>query len=309
MKQSTSENVRVVEAAAPAEGEFAAAGDAVPSSHARLPDEPVAVIEATSGWVPVRFADLWTYRELLYFLIWRDLKVRYKQAALGLAWVVMQPLLTTLIFTVFLGLLARVPSDGTPYPLLVYSGLLPWTFFSTAVLNSGNSIVGNANLITKVYFPRVIIPASAIGARLVDLGVAFVILVGMLLYYRVVPTWNILMLPLLVLLLTVFSFGLGLISSALNVKYRDVGIVLPVMIQLWMFVSPVVYSSSLIPERWRTLYSLNPLVGILDGFRAALFGRPFDPLALSVSAVSTIALLVYSVYIFRRVEKSFADLA
>jgi lipopolysaccharide transport system permease protein len=308
MKQSSSENVRVMGLADKREV-FPAAGAAADHSPPPLPDEPLVVIEQSSGWAPVRFGDLWTYRELLYFLIWRDLKVRYKQAALGLAWVIMQPLLVTIIFTVFLGMLARVPSDDFPYPLFVYAGLLPWTFFSNAVVGSGNSIVGNANLITKVYFPRVIIPAAAIGARLVDLGVAFVILVGMMLYYRVGVTWSILMLPVLVVMLTLFSLGLGLVTSALNVKYRDVGIVLPVMIQLWMFVSPVVYSSTLVPARWQTLYSLNPLAGMLEGFRAALLGRPFNWSALAVSAAVTVALLVYSVYMFRRVEKSFADLA
>ncbi|HEX7316864.1 MAG TPA: ABC transporter permease [Pyrinomonadaceae bacterium] len=278
-------------------------------SHTRLPDEPLVVIEPSSGWVPVRFGDLWTYRELLYFLMWRDIKVRYKQAALGLAWVIMQPLFTAFIFTVFMGWLGRFTSDQVPYPLFVYAGLLVWTFFSNAVLNGGNSIVGNANLITKVYFPRAIIPAAAIGARLVDLGVAFVILVGLMIYYGVGVTWNTLMVVPLLILVTLFSFGLGLLLSALNVKYRDVGLAVPVIIQLWMFVSPVIYSSSIVPAKWQTLYDLNPLVGMLEGFRAALFNLQFDWTALAVSAVSTVALLVYSAYVFRRVERSFADLA
>ena len=277
-------------------------------SRPRLPDEPLVVIEPSSGWVPVRFSELWTSRELLYFLMWRDVKVRYKQAVLGLAWVIMQPLFTALIFTVFMGL-ARVPSEGIPSPLFVYAGLLPWTFFSNAVLNSGNSIVGNANLITKVYFPRAIIPAAAIGARLVDFGVAFAVLVGLMLYYRVGVTWHTLMLLPLLLLVTLFAFGLGLLFSALNVKYRDVGLAMPVLVQLWMFVSPVVYPSSLVPAEWRTLYALNPLVGILDGFRAALFNREFNWTALAISAAATTLLLVCAAYIFRRVEKSFADLA
>lgn len=309
MKQVTGESVRA-EASTAAVQKVSRAAESLPEpSRARLPDEPLVVIEPTSGWVPVRFGDLWTYRELLYFLMWRDLKVRYKQAALGLAWVIMQPLFTALIFTVFMGYLARVPSDQVPYPLFVYAGLLPWTFFSNAVLNGGNSIVGNANLITKVYFPRAIIPAAAVGARLVDLGVAFVILIGLMAYYRVGVTWNTLMLAPLLLLVTLFSFGLGLMLSALNVKYRDVGLAVPVVVQLWMFVSPVVYPSSLVPAQWQTLYELNPLVGILEGFRAALFDLEFDWTALAVSAVSTAVLLVYSAYLFRRVEKSFADLA
>lgn len=309
MKQVIGENVRAETSTAAVQKGLPVTESLPDPSHPRLPDEPLVVIEPSSGWVPVRFSDLWTYRELLYFLMWRDLKVRYKQAALGLAWVIMQPLFTALIFTVFLGMLARVPSDQIPYPLFVYAGLLPWTFFSNAVLNGSNSIVGNANLITKIYFPRAIIPAAAIGARLVDLGVAFVILIGLMLYYRVGVTWNTLMLLPLLLMVTLFSFGLGLMLSALNVKYRDVGLAVPVIIQLWMFVSPVVYPSSLVPARWQPLYALNPLVGILEGFRAALFGREFNWTALAISAVSTVALLVYAAYIFRRVEKSFADLA
>src|SRR5215212_5197805 len=200
MKQVTGENVRA-ETLTAAVPKSSPATESLPDhSRPRLPDEPLVVIEPSSGWVPVRFSDLWTFRELLYFLMWRDLKVRYKQAALGLAWVIMQPLFTALIFTVFLGLLARVPSDGAPYPLFVYAGLLPWTYFSNAVLNSGNSIVGNANLITKVYFPRAIIPAAAVGARLVDFAVAFAVLVGMMIYYGVGVTWRTLMLlPLLLL--------------------------------------------------------------------------------------------------------------
>lgn len=307
MKQSASENVRAAESAA-ARKILPASEDQPDRSNTHSPEATLVVIEPSSGWVPVRLSELWTYRELLYFLIWRDLKVRYKQAVLGLAWVIMQPLFTTIIFTVFLSL-ARVPSDEIPAPMFIYAGLLPWTFFANAVSSSVNSIVGNVNLITKVYFPRVIIPAAAIGARLVDFGVAFVILVGLMLYYRVGVSWNILMLPALVLLLTLFSFGLGLAFSALNVKYRDVGIVMPVMIQLWMFISPVVYPSSLVPPRWRTLYALNPLAGILEGFRSALFNREFNWPALTVSAVTTFALLIYSIYIFKRVEKSFADLA
>jgi lipopolysaccharide transport system permease protein len=308
MKQVTGESVRAEISAAVQPAPHAA--EPLPThSHPRLPDEPLVVIEPSTGWAPVRFGELWTSRELLYFLMWRDVKVRYKQAALGLAWVIMQPLFTALIFTVFMGYLARVPSDGLPYALFAYAGLLPWTFFSNAVLNSGNSIVGNANLVTKVYFPRAIIPAAAVGARLVDFGVAFAVLVGMMIYYRVGVTWNTLMLLPLLLLVTLFAFGLGLLFSALNVKYRDVGLAMPVIVQLWMFVSPILYPSKLVPEGWRTLYALNPLVGIMEGFRAALFDRAFDWTALAISAAATALLLVYAAYVFRRVERSFADLA
>jgi len=273
-----------------------------------LPEEPVVIIEPSKSWVALNLRDLWAYRELFYFLIWRDLKVRYKQTVLGVAWVIMQPLLMTITFTVFLGMLARVPSDRIPYPLFVYAGLMPWTFFSNAILNSGNSIVGNAHLITKVYFPRMIVPAAAIGARLVDFGIAFIILVGLMFYYRVAVTWSILMLPALVVLISLFSLGFGLWTSAINVKYRDIGIALPVLIQLWMFVSPVVYPLSIVPAEWQWLYALNPLAGIIDGFRASLFNRGFNWWALGISVVATVGLLIYSAFTFKRMEKNFADL-
>ena len=276
-----------------------------------LPDEPLVTIEPSKSWVALDLRDLWLHRDLLYFLMWRDLKVRYKQTVLGVAWVVMQPLLTTLIFTVFLGRLARVPSDGIPYPVFVYAGLMPWMFFSGAVSITSNSIVGNAHLITKVYFPRLIIPSAAIGARLVDFAISFVILVGLMICYRIPMTWSILLLPVFVALITLLALGFGMWTSALNVKYRDVGVVLPVLIQLWMFVSPVTYPASLVGqglgERWQLLYALNPLTGIIEGFRASLFGRRFDGVALAISVVTTLALLVYSAYAFRRMEKSFAD--
>lgn len=278
-----------------------------PPSTQLLPDEPVVVIEPSRSWGGIGLRDLWAYRELLFFLAWRDLKVRYKQTALGVVWVIMQPLLMTVIFTVFLGVLARVPSDGKPYALLVYVGLLPWTFFSSAVVQSSASIISSSHLITKVYFPRLIIPAAAVGTRLVDFAISFVLLVGLMFYYRVGLTANVAALPLMILLITLLALGLGLLASALNVKYRDVGVVLPVLVQLWMFISPVIYPLSLVPEKWRGVYSLNPLVGIITGFRAALLGEDFNWPALSISAAITIAVLVYSVYLFRRVEKSFAD--
>jgi lipopolysaccharide transport system permease protein len=278
------------------------------SSTHRLPDQPLVTIVPTGTWDTLSPGDLWAHRELLYFLIWRDIKVRYKQTVLGLAWVAMQPLLLTIIFTVFLGILARVPSDTVPYPLLVYVGLLPWTFFSSAVMSSGTSLVSNSHLITKVYFPRIIIPAAAVGGRLIDMAISFVILIGLMVYYRVGLTLNVLMLPVLVALTTMLALGVGTLISALNVKYRDIGVMLPVLVQLWMFVSPVIYPSSLLPAKWRWVYSLNPLVGIIDGFRASLFGGAFDRFALLASLAATIILLAASVYIFRRVERSFADI-
>ena len=269
---------------------------------------PVVVIERSKPWIAINLRDLWSCRELLYFLVWRDLKVRYKQTALGIAWVLFQPLFMTVVFTIFLGRLVRVPSDGVPYALFVYAGLLPWTFFSGAVLTTGNSLVGNAHLITKVYFPRLIIPIASIAARLVDLGVAFVILIGLMFYFQAPITSHLLMIPFLILLVTLLALAFGLWTAAVNVKYRDVGIALPVLIQLWMFASPIVYPLSLVPPRWRLVYSLNPLVGIVEGFRAALFGLRFNRTALSISIIITLVLLVYSAYVFRRREKTFADI-
>lgn len=257
---------------------------------------------------PISLPDIWAYRELLYFLIWRDLKIRYKQTALGVAWVILQPLLMTIIFTVFLGKLVRVPSDGVPYLLLVYTGLMPWTFFSNAILYAGNSLVANTNLVTKVYFPRAIIPAAAVGARLVDFGVAFIIMVGLLMYYGVSPGWNLFMLPALVVLITLLSLGFGLWTSAMNVRYRDVAIILPVFVQLWMFASPVVYPLNLVPQRWRWLYSINPTVGIIEGFRSSVLNLPFDWVAISSSALITTSLLLYSLFAFRKMERHFADI-
>lgn len=258
--------------------------------------------------MPISLRDIWTYRELLYFLIWRDLKIRYKQTVLGAAWVIMQPLMMTIIFTIFLGKLARVPSGDVPYALLVYSGLMPWTFFSSAVLFSGNSLVTNTNLVTKVYFPRAIIPAAAVGARLVDFCVAFVVMFGLFFYYAIIPTWNLLMFPVFVLLITLLSLGFGLWTSALNVKYRDIALVMPVIIQLWMFVSPVIYSADLVPKRWLWLYSLNPMAGIIEGVRSSLLGRPFNWLAIGISVLITASLLLYSMFAFKRMERYFADM-
>lgn len=273
-----------------------------------LPEKPLVVIEPRKAWGSINLSDLWAYRDLFYFLIWRDLKVRYKQTVLGVVWVVIQPLVATLIFTIFLGVLARVPTDGAPYALLVYTGLLPWSFFSAALAGSSNSLVGNTHLITKVYFPRMIIPGAAIGARLLDFGIALIILAPLMFYYGVVPTKNLLALPLLIALITMFSWGVGMWSSALNVKYRDVGVILPVFTQLWMFVSPVAYPASLVPEKWRWLYYLNPMAGIVEGFRTAILGGSFKLVPLAYATVATVMIFVYSAYAFRRMERSFADI-
>jgi lipopolysaccharide transport system permease protein len=278
------------------------------SSFDNLPDEPLVTIQPNRAWSAVELNDLWAFRELLYFLTWRDVKVRYKQTALGIAWAILQPLLTMLIFTLFFGRLAGVPSDNIPYPIFAYAGLLPWTFFANAISNSGNSLVGSAHLITKVYFPRMIIPGAAVAAGLVDFAIAFVIMVLLMLYYGVTVTWSVLLFPVLVLLTTLLALGAGMWLSALNVKYRDVRFALPFLIQLWMFVSPVIYPTSFLPAKVRWILALNPMTGIIEGYRSSLFGRSFNWTALAVSAAITLALLIYSSITFRRMERSFADI-
>jgi len=273
-----------------------------------LPEKPLVSIRAGGRGAPIDLKSLWDYRELLYFLTWRDVKVRYKQTALGAAWAIIQPLFTMIIFTIFFGNLAKVPSDGIPYPIFAYAALLPWTFFSNAITSSGNSLVGSAHLITKVYFPRMIIPGAAVAAGLIDLMVAFGILIILMIYYGVGATWNLLMLPALILLTTLLAIGVGMYTSALNVKYRDIRYALPFAIQLLMFATPIIYPVSLVPERWRWAFNINPLTGIIEGFRASFFGRPFNWPALAFSAAITLALLVYAAYHFKRMERTFADI-
>jgi len=274
----------------------------------RLPAEPLVVIQPTKRWSLLSFKDIWAYRELLFFLTWRDVKVRYKQTALGAAWAILQPLFMMIIFTIFFGRIAGVASAGIPYPVFALAGLVPWTFFSNSITASGNSLVGSANLITKVYFPRLIVPAAAMLAGLVDFLLAFVLLGVLMLYYHVVPTIQILFLPVLVLLTALFSLGVGTWFAALNVKYRDVRFALPFLIQLWLFVSSVILPSSAIPQKWRWLLLLNPMSGIIEGYRSALFGLPFDWPALGIASGLTILTLVYAIYTFGRVERSFADI-
>jgi lipopolysaccharide transport system permease protein len=272
----------------------------------RLPVEPLVVIQPSKKWNLLSLKDIWAYRELLFFLTWRDVKVRYKQTALGAAWAILQPLFMMVIFTIFFGRLAGVGSSGIPYPLFALAGLVPWTFFANAITASGNSLVGSAHLITKVYFPRLIVPAAAMLAGLVDFLLAFILLCLLMLYYRVTLTVQILFLPVLVLMTALFSLGVGTWMSALNVKYRDVRFAL--LIQLWLFVSSVILPSSSIPPKWRWLLNLNPMSGIIEGYRSALFGLPFDWPALSIAAVLTLLVLLYAIYAFSRVERSFADI-
>ena len=281
-----------------------------PQSAIRNPqsERPLVSIRAGGKFAAVDLKSLWAYRELLYFLTWRDVKVKYKQTVLGAAWAVIQPLFTVIIFSIFFGNLARLPSDGIPYPLFAYAAVLPWTFFSNAVTKSGNSLVGSANLITKVYFPRMIIPAAAVAAGLIDLLIAFGILIVLLIYYGVGMTWNLLMAPALVVMTALLAVAVGLWTSALDVQYRDIRHALPFAIQLTMFATPIIYPVGLVPSRWRWALNLNPLTGIIEGYRAAFFGRPFDWDALAISAAITFALLFYAAYRFTRVERTFADI-
>ncbi|OLE55859.1 MAG: phosphate ABC transporter permease [Acidobacteria bacterium 13_1_20CM_3_53_8] len=280
-----------------------------PHNHQSPPDEPLVIIEPSRSWVAINIRDLWVYRELLYFLTWRDIKVRYKQTVLGAAWAIIQPLFAMIIFTLFFGKLAGIASDNIPYPIFAYSGLLPWTFLSAAINNSSNSLIGtDSRLITKVYFPRMIIPCAAVSAGLIDLAIASLILFGMLAYYHIAITASLLLLPFIIVLLTLLAIGIGMWTSALNVKYRDVRYALPFFIQLWMFSSPIIYPSSLIPQKWRWLYNLNPLVGIVEAFRDSFFGKEINWSALAISTVITLTILISSAYAFRRLEKSFADI-
>jgi len=274
---------------------------------ADIPDIPLVTIRGGRRWAALDLRELWQNRDLFFFLIWRDVKVRYKQTVLGVGWAVLQPLLTMAIFTVLFGRLAHVPSEGQPYPIFVYAGLLPWNFFATAVTASSNSLIGNAALITKVYFPRLVIPGAAVGAGLADFAIAAVILFAMCLYYHVSAGIGLLMLAPLMILTTVFATAVGLWMSAMNVKYRDIRYALPFMIQIWMYVTPIIYPISFIPQRWRWLLALNPLSGIIEGFRAAIFNRPFDWNAIAVGALVTLLGLTYAAYDFRRMERVFAD--
>jgi lipopolysaccharide transport system permease protein len=268
----------------------------------------VTVIEPSKGWVSLRLPALWRARELLYFLIWRDVKVRYKQTLLGATWAILQPLLTMVVFSIFFGKLARMPSDGVPYPLFAYVALVPWTFFANGLTLSSNSLVANQTLLRKVYFPRLVIPVSAVAAGLIDFGIAFVVLLGLAARYGVPPTANLIWLPALVLLALVTALGVGLWFAALNVLYRDIQYVVPFLVQVWLYATPIVYPTSLVPERWRTLYAINPMVGVVEGFRWALLGTSTAPgPMILVSAMAALVTLLGGLFFFRRMEKSFSD--
>jgi len=273
----------------------------------QLPPVPVIRIRPSRFWENIDFAELWHHREVLYFLIWRDLKVRYKQTIIGAAWVIVQPILITAVFAVFLGRLIKVPSDGIPYPVFAYAALLLWTFISNSILSSSYSLVVNSQIITRVYFPRIMIPAAAIGVRLVDLMIASAVLIAMIIYYRVPLGWQALMFPVFIIHLGVLAAAIGILAAALNVHYRDVGTMLPILLQAWMFASPIAYASSLVPARMRNWYALNPLVGIVEGSRAALFNLPFEWTSVAISAAVTLGLLLLAVHLFGQMENGFAD--
>lgn len=269
---------------------------------------PLLVLRPKKGWQQLGLKDLWQYRELLYFLCWRDIKVRYKQTALGVAWAIVQPLMTMVLFSLFFGRLAKMPSDGVPYPLFVFTALVPWMFFSNGITQSAGSLVENANLLKKVYFPRLAVPVASIIAGVVDFFCSFVVLVALMMYYGVVPSVSILTLPLFLALACIASLGIGLWLSALNVQFRDVRYVIPFLTQLWLFATPIAYPSSLLSEPLRTLYGLNPMVGVVEGFRWALLGTETSPgPMLLVSSLASVIVLVTGAFYFRRMEVTFSD--
>jgi lipopolysaccharide transport system permease protein len=273
-----------------------------------IADISVIRIEPSRGWVSIELSELWTYRELLYFLIWRDVKVRYKQTVIGIGWAILQPLLTMVVFTMIFGNFAKIPSDGLPYPVFAFTALLPWNLFAGALNRCTLSLVGSANLITKVYFPRLIVPVSAIISGIIDFAIAFVFLLGLMLWFHIVPTWGAIALPIFLLLTLITALAVGLWLSALDVRYRDVGHAIPFLIQIWMFLSPVAYPLSVVPEKWRLLYSLNPMVGVIEGFRWALLGKESpDFKVIAVSTAVVVALLLSGLVYFKRIERTFAD--
>jgi lipopolysaccharide transport system permease protein len=279
-----------------------------PPAEARAVDQEV-VFEALSSPIMVPWRELWEYRELLYFLVWRDVKVRYKQTVIGAAWAILQPVMTMVVFSIFFGSLAKIPSDGLPYPVFAFTALLPWQLFASALSGASNSLVSSQNLITKVYFPRLIIPIASVLAGLVDFALAFLVLLLLMAYFGIIPSLAVLTLPLFILFALATALAVGLWLSALNVQYRDVRYTIPFLTQFWMFLTPVAYSSSLVPEQWRALYGLNPMAGVVEGFRWALLGKATPPGPLLLVSVATVAvLLIGGLIYFQRVEGSFADM-
>ena len=278
-------------------------------SNAAAPgDADQILIKPKKGWQAVDFGELIRYRELLYFLTWRDIKVRYKQTVLGATWAILQPVVSMIIFSIIFGKFAKIPSDGVPYPIFVYAGLLPWTFFASAVSRSGTSLVTSAHLVTKVYFPRLLVPTGNVAAVLVDFALSFVVYVFIMLWYQYLPGPLILLLPALVVLTVIAALGTGYVLTSLTVSYRDFRIVIPFLLQIWMYASPVVYSATLLPERYRWILALNPLTGIIGAFRSSLLNQPMDWSSLGISTLVTIVIFVFGLFNFRRTERRFADI-
>lgn len=266
------------------------------------------VIEPKGAWKALHWGELWQYRELLRFLTVRDIKVRYKQTVLGGLWAILQPFMSMVVFTVFFGILAKVPSDGLPYPIFVYTALLPWQFFSNGISNAGNSLVASSNLISKVYFPRIFIPAASLGAGLLDFLIAFIILIFMMLYYGIYPGLGIILMPVLLLGVAATALGVGMILSALNVAYRDFRYVIPFLVQFWLFATPVIYPASIVPEGWRWLINLNPMAGFISAFRSSLLNTPIPWSDLFISGVVGLGLFILGIAYFTRMERRFADI-
>ena len=272
-------------------------------------ERPFLLIEPAKGWVSLKLGELWVYRELLYFLTWRDIKVRYKQTALGAAWAIIQPFFTMVVFSVFFGRLAGISSGDIPYPIFSFAALVPWTFFANGLSQSSSSLVGNSNLITKIYFPRLVIPISTVLAGVIDFALSFGVLLLMMLYYGIVPTVNVVWLPFFLLLALVTALGVGLWLSALNVQYRDVRYIVPFVTQFWMLATPIAYPSTLLSEPWRTIYGINPMVGVIEGFRWALLNSKTKPgPIILVSTAVSVLLLVGGAFYFKRMERKFADI-
>lgn len=267
------------------------------------------VIKPSHGWAALNLRELWLYRELIFFMTWRDLKVRYKQTLLGASWAILQPFLTMVVFSIFFGNLAKVPSDGVPYPIFSYTALVPWILFSKALQDASRSLVANSHMITKVYFPRMILPLSSVMAGVVDFLIAFVVLLGMMVFFNIFPTVNVWVLPLFILLALVTAIGVGLWLSALNVLFRDINYILPFLTQFWMYLTPVAYPSSMIPSEWQVIYALNPMTGVVEGFRWALLGTGQPPGIMTlVSSIAAVVLLISGMFYFKRMERLFADM-
>jgi len=281
-----------------------------PTGHLPADDrDQIVHIKPRSGWASLKLGELWRYRELLYFFVWRDLKVRYKQTALGAAWAILQPFLTMVVFSIFFGRLAKIPSSDLPYPVFAYSALVPWTFFANGLTQASNSIVSNAAMVKKTYFPRLTLPVATVMAGLVDFALALGVLIGMMFFYQIVPTINIVWLPFLLLLAIVTSLGASLWFAAVNVRFRDVRFIVPFLVQFWLFMTPIAYPTNIVPERWRLIYSLNPMVGVVEGFRWALLGTDTTPGPIMiVSSLVALIMLISGIIYFRRMERSFADI-